>query len=207
MYQRLLRQPRPSRTVRVATLLAVLAATLVVSSANADASAPTHTRIVVSTYFTINGELATGLKVTKSVSGYCWLGSEGSQRSDAWRCGSGNYIYDPCFSGGPPSWVACPTGAHGIIRLNLTRPLRNGNPPLNTNRADPALVTLLHGVTCGFSGGATGTVAGLRLNYACSNGAWLIGSPNRASTLWTILELPSLHSTQAHAVAILVARY
>lgn len=193
--------------MRVATLLAVLAATVVASPANADAGVPTHTKIVVSTYFTINGELATGLKVTKTVSGYCWLGSEGSQRSDAWRCGSGNYIYDPCFSGGPPTWVACPTGPHGIIRLNLTRPLRDGNPPLNTNHADPASVALPHGVTCSFSGGATGTVAGLRLNYACSNGGWLIGSPNRASTLWTILELPSLHSTQAHAVAILVARY
>jgi hypothetical protein len=78
---------------------------------------------------------------------------------------------------------------------------------LNNNTAAPESLLLPRGVDCGFEGGATGSVAGLRLNYYCSNKARLLGGPSRRSPLWTILELPSLHATQAHAVPIYVARY
>lgn len=193
--------------MRLRVLLAIVAALLGLTAVVASASTPTRTRIVVYTPFTIDGQLAQGIKVTRTISGSCWTGSEGSRRSDAWRCMSGNAIYDPCFSG-PPTWVACPSSS-GIIRMNLTKrlPRSNGNPPLNTRRADPASVVLAHGVRCAFAGGATGTVAGLRLNYYCSNKAWLLGGPNRGAPLWTILYLPSLHATQAKAVPIFIARW
>jgi hypothetical protein len=187
-------------------LLAILAAVVGLTATAAAAGAPSRTRIVVYTPFTINGQLAQGIKVTQTISGFCWTGSEGSRRSDAWRCMSGNFIYDPCFSGGPPTWVACPSGK-AVIRLNLTKPLplKYANPPLNTNQAAPARVTLAHGITCRFEGGATGVVAGLRLYYACSNKAWLLGGPNRSAALWTILYLPTLNATQATSVPIYVA--
>lgn len=64
---------------------------------------------------------------------------------------------------------------------------------------------LARGVTCGLSTGATGTVAGLRLNYGCSNGAWLLGDPDRRAALWRILYLPSFNARQATSVPILTA--
>lgn len=193
--------------MRFAVLLAILVAVLGLAAATASGSAPTRTRIVVYTPFTTDGLLATGIKVVRTISGSCWTGSEGARRSDAWRCMSGNYIYDPCFSG-PPTWVACPSGK-GVIRMNLTKPLPRSyaNPPLNTNRSDPSEIVLAHGVTCSFAQGATGDVAGLRLNYYCSNKAWLLGSPNRGAAWWTILYLPTLHATQARTVPIYVARW
>ena len=171
------------------------------------ASAPVRTQLVVYTPFTINETLASGVKVIHTASGYCWTGSGTSERSDAWRCFIGNEIIDPCYSG-PRTWVACPSGA-GVIRIKLTKPLplNMADAPLNTNRADPASITLAHGVTCGFITGATGVVGGLRLNYGCSNRAWLLGSPNRGSPLWSILYLRSLKASHATSVAILVARW
>lgn len=128
--------------MRVSVLLALLAVVFGLTAVVADASAPTRTRIVVYTPFTIDGQLAHGIKVTRTISGSCWTGSETSQRSDAWRCMSGNATYDPCFSG-PTTWVACPSGT-GVIRMNLSKqlPRSNGDPPLNTTRADPASVVL-----------------------------------------------------------------
>jgi hypothetical protein len=72
---------------------------------------------------------------------------------------------------------------------------------------DPYEIRLRHGVRCGLSTGATGVIAGLRLNYGCTNGAWLLGSPNRNSPLWRILYLPSLKASHATSVPILVARW
>lgn len=193
--------------MRVCALFAVLAVAVGMTAAAAPAGTPARTKIVVYTPFTIDGQLTHGIKVVKRISGSCWTGSEGARRSDAWRCMSGNYIYDPCFSG-PPTWVACPSGM-GLIRMNLIKPLPRAyaDPPLNTNTSDPSEVALPHGVTCSFAQGATGTVAWLRLNYACSNKAWLLGSPNRRSALWTILYLPSLRATHATTAPIYAARW
>jgi hypothetical protein len=66
-------------------------------------------------------------------------------------------------------------------------------------------IVLRGGIACGLSTGATGTIAGLRLNYGCSNGAWLLGDPKRSTPLWRILYLPSLKSAQATPVPILTA--
>jgi len=38
-----------------------------------------------------------------------------------------------------------------------------------------------------FAEGATGTVAGLRLNYACRSRAWLVGDPQGNTAAWTIV--------------------
>lgn len=192
----------------IAFALSVALALLTATASFASTTAVSQrTRVVVYSPFTIGGTLAKGVRIVRSVSGSCWTGSLASARSDAWRCMSGNQIHDPCYSGAA-AWVACPITAFGskVIRLRLTRSLpRNGNRPLNTNTANPAQIVLLHGVTCGLSTGATGTVAGLRLNYACSNGAWLLGGPDRGSPLWRILYLPSLKTSQATSVPIITA--
>ena len=103
----------------------------------ASAGAGNSTRIVVYSPFTINGDLAAGVKVVKIARGSCFIGSLNSRRSDAWRCESGNAILDPCFSGGGASNVACPQPSDTrVLLLKLTQPLpkKNANPPLNTQR-------------------------------------------------------------------------
>ena len=58
-------------------------------------------------------------------SGYCYSGSLAIDRTDAWRCFVGNFIYDPCFSSSiAPGEVVCPDLAiTGGIEINLTRRL------------------------------------------------------------------------------------
>jgi len=193
-------------------LVSVMCVALItVTSALARPDVP-RTKISVYSPFTITGALSSGIKVVRSFSGTCGLGSLASARSDAWRCDSntGNAILDPCYSGAL-NWVACPVSLFGnrVVRLNLTKPLpRNrANKPLNTRTADPTQITLVSGVVCGFSTGATGAVAGLRLNYGCTNGAWLAGSPNRTVPVWTILYLRSLKSNALRPVSIVIAWY
>jgi hypothetical protein len=38
------------------------------------------------------------LPIARTVTGYCWTSSNATDRTDAWRCMTGNYIYDPCFA-------------------------------------------------------------------------------------------------------------
>jgi hypothetical protein len=171
-------------------------------------AARTRTKIVVYSPFAITGGLAAGVKATRSGSGSCWEGSVEDQRSDAWRCTVGNYLYDPCYSG-PPKLVACPRDAlgHRVLVIHLTAPLPRGkaDPPLNTARALPVRVRLTNGRLCGFSGGATATIGGMRLNYACPHGAWLVGGPDRSTPIWTILYLASLKAAAARSIGIATA--
>lgn len=172
-------------------------------------SPPTH--LVIYSPFSINGGLAPGVKVTARASGYCWTGSLSDPRSDAWRCFRGNLIYDPCFSGSfVTKWVACPLsapfGAH-VLRLNLTKPLpfALADKTSDPTAGDPTTVRLTTGVTCVFADGATGTLAGMRLNYVCAGGAWLVGDPRRNTPTWTIFYVPRLSSSQIRTVGIATA--
>jgi hypothetical protein len=165
------------------------------------------TRIVVYSPFAPDGSLAQGVRIAGSAAGSCWEGSIESERPDAWRCTVGNFIHDPCYSGAV-GWVACPSAIFGkrVLRINLSKPLPdNMNRTLNTNKVDPLSIVLSGGVHCSFTGGATGTVAGMRLNYTCSNGAWLVGDPDRQGAAWRILSLASLKASHASPVPIVTA--
>lgn len=194
----------------------VLAAGLVLVAGTAVGSATARvtespTQIVIYTPFTINGGLAQDVKVTARASGYCWEGSAVDQRADAWRCFRGNFILDPCFSASDiAKWVACPVGAlfgPHVLRLNLTRPLplALGNKTHDPTTYDPAAIRLTTGETCELASGATGTVAGMRYNYECPNGGWLVGDPHRGGPRWTIFSAPSLTSSQLKTVGIAIA--
>lgn len=169
------------------------------------------TKIVVYSPFTVRGVLAAGIRIVRTGSGYCWSGSNLSGRPDAWRCFRGNLIEDPCFSGSRGSWVACPVGypwQRQVLRLILTEPLprRPGDsPPVDPTKGDPWAVQLTNGKRCRLISGATGAVAGLRINYGCTNGGSLVGSPRRRSSLWTIFYLGRVDSNRMTTVAISVA--
>jgi hypothetical protein len=66
----------------------------------------------------------THMTVVKTISGSCWEGSIAANRSDAFRCMSGNSISDPCFVRDATS-VACPdipTADSGVV-IRLSTPL------------------------------------------------------------------------------------
>jgi hypothetical protein len=129
--------------------------------------------------------------------GYCWTASETTGRHDAWRCASGNYIYDPCFSTAVvKQFVLCPLAPwrNTGIKLLLTRPVPTAlaNHGALSLRNQPWALELYDGRTCLLSGGASSLVNGIRLNYFCTNGGstGLWGFPNRRTEPWTIYIAP-----------------
>jgi hypothetical protein len=138
------------------------------------------------------GEIATGVKVSKSDNGYCWEGSIADTRSDAWRCFLGNLILDPCFSNetGTSDFVICAEDPWSdVIKLTLTKNLPQSLA--NEETSDPTTsapwaIELADGKQCVLLTGATGVIAGLRINYGCTGGGALVGEPHRQVATWTI---------------------
>jgi hypothetical protein len=92
--------------------------------------------------------------VTANVSGSCWTSSIAAQRPDAFRCTSGNEIFDPCFVTSS-TVVVCPTDLihnHATL-MKLTEAL-----PANTNRrsGEPWAFELQSGGMCQMG---TGTIS------------------------------------------------
>lgn len=159
---------------------------------------------------------------TRSVSGYCWTGSIAADRSDAWRCLSGHWIYDPCFSSSAaPGIVLCPNmQVTSDVEIRLTRPLPSAQRDTATAsiHSIPWLIELdvpssqaPGRVFCEFATGASSVVKtavpnDVRLNYYCSGGSYstmgLWGLPRRTSGQWTIRITPATAKTLAlHEVA------
>jgi len=114
-------------------LLAVpLAACFAIGSAHG--AAPVKTAVTMYEAFTSSGQIVP--QVTYR-SGYCVGGSYASARHDAFRCYSGNEIYDPCFSSSHRAYnVVCPNfveagpSERGTgVAIRLTKPLDDPNPP------------------------------------------------------------------------------
>jgi hypothetical protein len=158
------------------------------------------------------GKLAPRLHLTRTLKGHCWTGSDADPRSDAWRCISGNFIYDPCFSDPHvASWVACPADGSpfgtGVLRLALTRALpksfvNHGSP----GEGNPWAVKLAGGQVCTFITGATTEYHGKRVSYGCTPKIFLAGSPVRSGPTWTITLGTGLKS-KPRSAAILVAAW
>jgi hypothetical protein len=148
-----------------------------------------------------------GLDIDETVDGDCWTGSSAvSGRADAWRCSytsaEGSFIVDPCFAN---PWnptqadlvcVDAPDATHAT-RLVLTQPLDYMLASSEDLYADPWSIELASGERCTFVTGATAAVAGRRLNYYCSNGSDLYGSPDRTKQTWMIMRGEDGSSEQA----------
>lgn len=94
---------------------------------------------------------ASNVHASSQITGSCWTASIASQRSDAFRCMSGNEIHDPCFTLDAHS-VACPASATSGIRIALTKPLPQANPP---GKPNVWMMKLSGGIACNIG---TGTV-------------------------------------------------
>jgi hypothetical protein len=135
-----------------------------------------------------DGEIASGVHVTRSARGYCWTTSNVESRRYAWRCFRGNYIHDPCFSSVKHArFVLCPTEpwSDDVLRLQLTRRLprwqRSGY-----SKSLPVGVWTTTGKRCVHSSGATSEIGGRPITYTCAAGGLLVGLARRGTRIWTI---------------------
>ncbi|MGA2470255.1 MAG: hypothetical protein ABSG64_06145 [Solirubrobacteraceae bacterium] len=191
--------------------VSVSAAALVIP---ASAAANVGTVVTVFHAFTATGQ---PMLPTRSVSGYCWTGSIAADRRDAWRCATGNALYDPCFSSkAAPGAVLCPNEQlTSDIKIRLTRPLptKQADPGTASAHSQPWLIELAAssgaasgGVYCEFATGGSSVVGDVRLNYYCSGGAFsamgLWGLPAREHPEWSIRMTPTTAKALApHAIA------
>ena len=115
------------------------------------------------------------MKAEKTLGGNCWTSSIASTRADAYRCMTGNEIYDPCFVIDPKS-VGCPTdlSANAGTVLKLTKPL----PPAESPPPAPQAfaMVLQSGAKCNR---ATGTVVA-DFPYYCSGETSVCQGPDLA---------------------------
>jgi hypothetical protein len=136
--------------------------------------------------------LASNLRVADNINGYCWAGSEALRgRPEAWRCTSGNRVLDPCLEAGgiDPAPLACAASpwSDDIALLTLTAPLpRDRANAAGGMAGHPWAFQLANGARCQLTGSTAPTVAGLRINTACSDGTHTLGDPDRTGTRWRI---------------------
>jgi hypothetical protein len=198
-------RPQSSRCARRARVCLVV---VMISMGGATGIAGATTRTSVAIYQAFGPHGAAKL-LTRPKSGYCWVGSLTTPRRNAWRCTTGNYLHDPCFSSAYVSGIVlCPdapwlkTGVK--IRLTRTLPYAHGNHSAPSVRAEPWALELYGGRRCLFSSGASNVVRGKRLNYFCGassqEGLW--GFPYRGSEPWTILIAPFQASTLSERAAV-----
>lgn len=177
-------------------------------------AATTQTQVIVFSPWS-HGTVRHELAVSKRVDGSCWIHSLASDRPDAWRCMERNEIYDPCFSGSSSGDnVACPEGpfATSIVVIRLKKPLdpagelklAGGLSGLRL-RAAPWGLRLTSGATCQFVSGATDVIDGMRLNYACTNGSWIVGTPDRSTAIWKAFFVAKAESTHLLKIGIVAA--
>ena len=168
------------------------AAVYPVRSTRSFAPAPARTIATVVHGFTPDGRPTFSYSERR---GHCFYGSLSTQRRDAWRCEVGNLIYDPCFSSSHARGrVACPVtqlDAGLVIRLTRGLPSRYQNTRAPSVRLTPWNVWLTGGQECRWITGASGIISGRRVNYACTGGLLLLGTPRRTRGLWTITAVRS----------------
>lgn len=197
----------PHRTRNSARFIRRIAGGLIVACALvpifiAPSMAASKTVVTFFSPWTSSGSLRSDFHAIETVSGYCWTDSISTSRGDAYRCMSGNSIYDPCFTpSARPHAVACASNpfAKRVVLLKLTKRLPSAPTPATQwlqPHNQPWGLRLTDGDTCTFVTGATDAVDGERLNYACTNSdGWIIGQADHATALWTARssDYPSKH--------------
>ncbi|MEO7201545.1 MAG: hypothetical protein ABI431_02540 [Candidatus Tumulicola sp.] len=153
--------------------------------------AATKTIVTLFSPWTSAGHLRSDFHVVETLSGYCWTDSIATSRGDAYRCMSGNSIYDPCFAPSDhPHAVACSHDpfAKRVVLFKLTKPLPSAPTPMTQwlqPHNQPWGLVLTNGEKCFFETGATDAVHDERLNYQCKDPRWIIGQPDQSAPLWT----------------------
>ncbi len=155
-------------------------------------SGGSRTKTIIYQAFTASGKPT--IHVTRTVRGYCWIGSVAAARNDAWRCLSDNDLYDPCFSSskarGIVLCVSVPWTRSGV-KIKLTRRLPKPYAGKPSTKGLPWGIKTTTGLRCVLATGGTTAIGRVRANYGCLNSKeWLWGSPARKSEPWTIYIAP-----------------
>jgi hypothetical protein len=173
----------------------------------------TATHVVSFAAFTVGG--VPTVHIAHTVRGSCFTESLAADRDDAYRCLSGNVIYDPCFA--PPAAVhaakgivVCPQApwADSGIEIRLTKAL-----PRNTLRTPsiggvPWAIETTTGCRSVIATGATAAIGTRRANYYCAGTKqWLWGTPSRTSEPWMIFTAPLNATRLSRRVAVEQAWY
>jgi hypothetical protein len=143
------------------------------------------TRVIRYDPFTSEGDVAPKY-TTSTRGGDCWTTSSVAARPDAWRCMTGNRIYDPCFESPVYDLAVCP-GAPWEERVVVLDPVTFEGPPSDYAYSLPWAVRLTSGKGCVFVSGATVLVRGRPLRYVCGRsgrGPFLFGAPDRRKATW-----------------------
>jgi hypothetical protein len=177
-------------------------------TARRPSAAATSTRVVVMAGFTVGG--VPTMRITRTVRGSCFSTSDAALRRDAYRCMSGNELFDPCLAP-PPSVkagnvVVCPTDPfrNTGIEIRLTRRLPRNTGPAPSDRGVPFAIRLTNGCEATVDTGATAAIGRTRANYYCARThQWLWGAPSRRGRLWTIWSAPlsARHLTRRVSIA------
>ena len=168
------------------------------------------TRVRIFTPFSPTG-LNSGLTVKERVNGSCMAGSlADASRVDAWRCSAGNQMYDPCFENnfGERGLLACVQmpWTNSVTMLRPISPL----PAAENDKGDPGEILpwaleLANGQRCVLLTGATGAVAGMRINYECSDGYYVAGPIDRTLPLWRVFHQPATGSIAMDQIEVSAA--
>ncbi len=182
----------------------MLASAAVTSAALAGA---TQTRTIIYQAFTSAGKPA--IHVTNTSRGHCVGGSSAINRSDAWRCFTGNFVYDPCFSSSKATGlVLCPVGpwTSAGVEIKLAAALTGANKGKPSTSGNPWAVETTSGAKCELATGATSILDHRRANYFCQTGKDVLwGSPSRKSQPWTIFSAPATATKLTKMVKLGVA--
>ncbi len=156
-----------------------------------------------------NGKLKTGLKVAGSVRGTCWTNSIAVSSSDAYRCMSKSFIYDPCFAPGTKTFtqLACMAAPWSrVVRFDLTAAIPkvarhpNGKPWVWAD-------LLANGVRC-ITDTGTGTVVDkVVMNYYCVPGTGWADIPDQKAEPWTVQYAKSYKSKTVDPEKVTTAWY
>ena len=157
--------------------------------------------------FTPDGQRRQSLDLTGTKRGSCNGGSEQVQRPDAWRCFTGDYVRDPCFSHERTNYLLCseqPWSAR-VVRLDLTKPLPGTeNASGDGGAGRPWGIQLENGERCIAISGGAASIGGMRVNYQCSDEVVLVGDPSTSRRFWSILrsDQKSSQSTRSEIVTV-----
>jgi hypothetical protein len=116
--------------------------------------------------------------------GACFTNSLVSERADAWRCTSGESIYDPCFTAADGETIVCGQAPifteddDGFV-VNLTQPLPPAVVPSELDDIDPWMLLLQDGNLCAALSGATSGALGRQVRFGCLDGGVILGDPVR----------------------------
>lgn len=169
------------------------------------------TRVAIFLPFHVNG-LREGVAVSERAPGRCFAGSLSTAgRPDAWRCNSGDRIYDPCFEGTQDErtvllCVDTPWSEHALLLTPTHAPPRGEANPANLTGALPWAIELANGARCQLLSGATSVSAGLRVNYWCDGETAVIGDIDRQAPLWQVFFVPAT-GTRAERTGVAAVWY